>query len=72
MTPSVPTGAGFWQGYRVAPALFDVAVAEDAQALAAAPVVQAVHPTASPSIAGIAAAATGPLDLSRFLDGDES
>jgi hypothetical protein len=60
----------FWQGYTVAPALFDVAVAEDMKALAAS---ELDEKRKTASIAAIVEdAESGPLDLSRFLDTGES
>lgn len=61
--------SSFWRGYAMAPALFDVARAEDAKAFDAAQPVS----TGSPSLAARAEVrrSTGPLDLSQFLDTDE-
>jgi hypothetical protein len=61
----------FWQGYAVAPALFDVAVAEDMKAIAALDSDDEKRRRAS--ITALARdAASGPLDLSRFLDTDDT
>jgi hypothetical protein len=67
----MPTAPSFWQGYAVTPALFDVAVAEDMKAIAATELDEEKRRRGS--IAALAEdAAKGPLDLSRFLDTDES
>jgi hypothetical protein len=68
---AMPTAPSFWQGYAVTPALFDVAVAEDMKAIAATELDEEKRRRGS--IAALAEdAAKGPLDLSRFLDTDES
>ncbi|HUG63066.1 MAG TPA: transglycosylase SLT domain-containing protein [Methylomirabilota bacterium] len=66
--------ASFWRTYSVAPAMFDVAIAEDEKILAAAALVQPPSPRPSPSLIprGMRGGGLGPLDLSRFLAIDES
>jgi hypothetical protein len=65
-----PTAAAaFWRGYAMAPALFDVALAEDAKALAVERREAEDRGRQSPSIAGRVAGdeEDGPLDLGQFL-----
>jgi hypothetical protein len=70
-----PTAAAaFWRGYTMAPALFDVAVAEDARALAVER--REAEERARANSASLAAQLMGeepdgPLDLSRFLKPDD-